>query len=229
MTPTPMTEAMSSTPPTPPPTLSSPTASSASLVTKARDTQELEEVVTVDEDSQEDAAETTTIKVENVEDLLKTSKFLRFEQEVLANFTRSARNHVRDAGDNKESAVAANSIPEDKAKEAKEVEVEAAPLVISSLLTPIATSTVARVTEAATEDSSSQVFFAYPDLPTFTIEPDTETFCELVMYYLSLRYLMIKTHFAKTQQNRRKEVVIFCYVLRSNANKFRSSELTPLL
>ena len=211
MTTTPMTEAMSSTPPPPPPTLSSPTASSASLVTKARDTPELEEAVTVDEDSQEDVAETTTIKVENVEDLLKTSKFLRFEQEVLANFTRSARNHVRDAGDNKESAVAANSIPEDKAKE-KEVEVEAAPLLTSSLLTPIATSTVARVTEAATEDSSSQVFFAYPDLPTFTIEPDTETFCELVMYYLSLRYLMIKTHFAKTQQNRTKAVVIFCYL-----------------
>ena len=133
---------------------------------------------------------------------------------MLANFTRSARNHVRDAGDNKGSAVAANSIPEDKAKEkdAKEVEVEAAPLLTSSLRTPIATSTVARVTEAATEDSSSQVFFAYPDLPTFTIEPDTETFCELVMYYLSLRHLLIKTHFAKTQQNRRKAVVIFCYL-----------------
>ena len=186
VTTTPMTGDMSSTPPPPPPTLSSPTASSAPLVTKAKDTPELEEAVTVNEDSQEDVAETetTTIKVENVEDLLQTSKFLRFEQEVLANFTRSARNHVRDTGDNKESAVAANSIPEDKAKEKDVKEAEAAPLLTSSLLTPIATSTVARVTEtateAATEDSSSRVFFAYPDLPTFTIEPDTETFCELV-------------------------------------------------
>ena len=211
VTTTPMTGDMSSTPPPPPPTLSSPTASSAPLVTKAKDTPELEEAVTVNEDSQEDVAETetTTIKVENVEDLLQTSRFLRFEQEVLANFTRSARNHVRDTGDNKESAVAANSIPEDKAKEKDVKEAEAAPLLTSSLLTPIATSTVARVTEtateAATEDSSSRVFFAYPDLPTFTIEPDTETFCELVDVLL-ITPLFYNNPFCKNSLEQRKGV-----------------------
>ena len=101
-----------------------------------------------------------------------------------------------------------------KAKEKDVQEAEAAPLLTSSLLTPIATSTVARVTEtateAATEDSSSRVFFAYPDLPTFTIEPDTETFCELVDVLL-ITPLFYNNPFFKNSIEERKAVLIFCH------------------
>ena len=141
-----------------------------------------EEIINDSENDPEDKIETTTIN-DVIKDPLKTSKFLRFEKEVLFNHTRNERNHRQD------------KTPEQNTIEKSNAGGKHRDILESSKITSIAASrtiskeTIKTIRETDTEQTtSSKVFFAYPDVPklhTYTIAPETEVFCK----YFIVKYV----------------------------------------
>ena len=117
--------------------------------------------------------ETSKPEIKTSEDLLKTSKFLRFQEEVLLNYTRSERNHRKNTtkDDDKEP----NQIPDiksDNNKPTKNQDLSPKPTTPAKLTTPSSSST-SLVTGQKT--TSEKAFFAYPEIITYTIDQSTET------------------------------------------------------
>ena len=111
--------------------------------------------------------ETTTTKLRSPEDFLKSSKFLRFEKEVLLNYTRSERNHRNKPSEDDNKGL--NQIPATKGEK------EDQPLnsVASTGILQTPSSVMSSVTRA--ESTSDKAFFAYPDIVTYTIDQSTVT------------------------------------------------------
>ena len=116
--------------------------------------------------------ETSIPEIKNPKDLLKSSKFLRFQEEVLQNYTRSERNHRKNTtkDNNKES----NQIPDtksDKNDPTKNQDFSPKPIT-SAKLAPSSSLTSSVTGEKTT---SEKAFFAYPEIKTYTIDQSTET------------------------------------------------------
>ena len=117
--------------------------------------------------------ETSKPEIKSSEDLLKTSKFLRFQEEVLLNYTRSERNHRKNT--TKDSNKEPNQIPDtksDKIEPTKNQDLSPKPTTSAKLTTP-SSSLTSLVTGQKT--TSEKAFFAYPEIITYTIDQSTET------------------------------------------------------
>ena len=115
--------------------------------------------------------ETTTTEIKSPEELLKSSKFLRFQEEVLLNYTRNERNHKNNS--TKDDYKEPNQIPETKDdKQVSSMNLDLSPkLSTSTTLTP-SPSVTSSVTDEVT--SSEKAFYAYPAIVTYTIDESTE-------------------------------------------------------
>ena len=134
-----------------------------------------EEIINESDNDPQDEIETTTIN-DFIKDPLKTSKFLRFEKEVLLNHTRNERNHRQN------KTPQSNTIKKSTSDEKLDESLDSPKTTSIAPSKTITTPTLKTIKGTDTEQtSSSQVFFAYPDvkkIQTYTIAPETEVFCK---------------------------------------------------
>ena len=115
------------------------------------------------------SVETTTTEIKSPEELLKSSKFLRFQEEVLLNYTRSERNHKNNSTKDEHNQI----IETTDEKQVTSNNLDLSPkLLTSAPLTPLP-SVTSSVTDEVT--SSEKSFYAYPAIVTYTIDESTET------------------------------------------------------
>ena len=115
------------------------------------------------------SVETTTTEIKSPEELLKSSKFLRFQEEVLFNYTRSERNHKNNSTKDEPNQI----IEATDGKQVTSKNLDLSPkLLTSTPLTPLP-SVTSSVRDEVT--SSEKSFYAYPAIVTYTIDESTET------------------------------------------------------